>query len=128
MPKQHQPLHFLSPFLHPPAALTNCGHRFYASGRKPCLWRTPMKQAQLRLRHPCDAGRYHGGFTRSQPSGRDVCGKNVASSVTEMARMTQEKAKHEIAVMEGIFKDYIGPEPSLTAISKSESRHHEEAF
>jgi hypothetical protein len=34
--------------------------------------------------------------------------------------MTQEKADQEIAIMEAILHDYIGPEPSLTA--KDETR------
>ena len=38
--------------------------------------------------------------------------KNVFPKRIERQVMTQEKASHEIAVMEAILHDYIGPEPS----------------
>ena len=41
--------------------------------------------------------------------------KNVFPKRIERQVMTQEKADHEIAVMEAILHDYIGPEPSLAA-------------
>ena len=41
--------------------------------------------------------------------------KNVYPKRIEMGRMSQEKANQEMAVMEAILHDYIGPEPSLTA-------------
>ena len=44
--------------------------------------------------------------------------KNVYPHRIKMDRMTQEKATHEIEVMEAILHDYIGPEPSLTAIER----------
>ena len=41
--------------------------------------------------------------------------KNVYPGRITAYRMTEEKAKHEIEVMEAILRDYIGPEPSQTA-------------
>jgi hypothetical protein len=46
--------------------------------------------------------------------------KSVFPKRIERHLMTQEKADHEIAIMEAILHDYIGPEPSLTA--KDETR------
>ena len=44
--------------------------------------------------------------------------KNVYPRRIQMERMTEEKAKHEIEIMEAILQDYIGPEPSQTADDK----------
>jgi hypothetical protein len=44
--------------------------------------------------------------------------KNVYPRRIQMERMTQERATQEIEVMETILQDYIGPEPSLTAIER----------
>jgi hypothetical protein len=40
--------------------------------------------------------------------------KNVYPHRILMQRMTQDKANQEIAVMEAVLRDYVGPEPSLT--------------
>ena len=44
--------------------------------------------------------------------------KNVFPKRIERQVMTQEKADHEIAVMEAILHDYIGPEPSQAVQDK----------
>ena len=46
--------------------------------------------------------------------------KNVYPKRIELRRMSQEKADQEIAVMEAILRDYIGPEPSLTVQNERE--------
>ena len=47
--------------------------------------------------------------------------KNVFPKRIERQVMTQEKANHEIAVMEAILHDYIGPEPSQTVQDEREA-------
>ena len=47
---------------------------------------------------------------------KNVYGKRIAAG-----SMTPEKASYEIAVMEAILHDYIGPEPSLTAEDERET-------
>ena len=47
--------------------------------------------------------------------------KNVYPARITSYKMSQEKAAHEIAVMEAILHDYIGPEPSLTVQDERET-------
>lgn len=47
--------------------------------------------------------------------------KNVYPARVMGYKMSSEKAAHEIAVMEAILHDYIGPEPSQTAETEREA-------
>ena len=47
--------------------------------------------------------------------------KNVYPLRIKLRKMSQEKADQEIAVMEAILHDYIGPEPSQTAETEREA-------